>query len=369
MVCYNCLFFIRLINSSHNFIDRKSISWVIFGGLLGFTGIIIPVTVSAGLFSSSVLASNTRSENIQTLPILEAKKWSPMLLATVIDSDPIIDQDSITNQSDLYTIDDIEIPENDEITTYTVTEGDSLSEIAGQFGVSTNTIRWANNMTAKETVKVGQKLVILPITGVRHKVIKGDTLASVAKKYKSESNDIASFNGLEPGEKLVAGDFIIVPNGEINIPTEQIKKKVTTSTNVKKITSNNDVQPVSSGYYSKPVSGGILTQGYHDQYHALDISLPRGQAMGAPILAAAPGTVIVAKPSGYNGGYGQMVIIQHDNGTQTLYAHMSSVKVSVGDQVGRGEVLGGMGSTGRSTGPHLHFEVRGAKTPMLYTKR
>ena len=91
--------------------------------------------------------------------------------------------------------------------------------------------------------------------------------------------------------------------------------------------------------------------------------------MGAPILAAASGTVIVAKSSGFNGGYGEMIIIQHDNGTQTLYAHLSSVKVSVGQQVNRGDVIGGMGSTGRSTGPHLHFEVRGAITPMLYTKR
>jgi murein DD-endopeptidase MepM/ murein hydrolase activator NlpD len=333
---------------------------------------VIPATVSAGLFSSSASASNPRSENIQTLPILEVKKWSPMLLATVVDLDPIIDQDSITNQSGLYTIDDIEIPESDQITTYTVAVGDSLSEIASRFGVSTNTIRWANNMTPKEPIKVGQKLVILPITGIRHKVSKGDTLASVAKKYKSDSNDIASFNGLELGEKLIVGEFVIVPDGEIIIPTEQIKKKganATTSTSTKKTTPNSDNEPVSGSYYSRPVVNGILTQGYHDQYHALDISLPRGQAMGAPILAAASGTVIVAKPSGYNGGYGHMVIIQHNNGTQTLYAHLSNVKVSVGDEISRGEVLGGMGNTGRSTGPHLHWEVRGAKTPMLYTKR
>jgi murein DD-endopeptidase MepM/ murein hydrolase activator NlpD len=346
--------------------------WIVFVVFLGILGTIIPIGVSAGLFSSPVSANNTRSENIQTLPILEAKKWSPILLATIADSDPIIDQDSITNQSDLYTIDDIELPENDQITTYTVKTGDSLSEIASQFGVSTNTIRWANNIPKDKNIHIGQTLVILPITGVRHKVSKGDTLANIAKKYKSDADDIAVFNGIESNEGLVVGEFIIVPDGEINIPTDQIKKKTqkpsNTLKNNKKTTSDNN-EPVSGGYYSKPVSGGILTQGYHDQYHALDISLPRGQAMGAPILAAASGTVIVAKPSGYNGGYGQMVIIQHDNGTQTLYAHMSSVKVSVGDHVNRGEVIGGMGSTGRSTGPHLHFEVRGAVTPMIYSKR
>lgn len=293
-----------------------------------------------------------------------------MLLAQVDDTDPITDDDTMSAPFSLYDEKDIVVPDRETISTYTVQTGDSISEIADRFGVSTNTIRWANNMAAKAPIKVGQELTILPITGVRHKVAKGDTLASIAKRYKSDADDIASFNGLEPGEKLSAGDSIIVPDGEMNIPTEQIKKKPT-KTNGSSGTKGPlvNIQTGPSGYYSKPVVNGILTQGYHDQYHALDISLPRGQSMGAPILAAASGKVIVAKPSGFNGGYGEMIIIQHDNGTQTLYGHLSSVKVSVGQQVNRGDVIGGMGSTGRSTGPHLHFEVRGAKTPMLYTKR
>jgi murein DD-endopeptidase MepM/ murein hydrolase activator NlpD len=294
-----------------------------------------------------------------------------MLLAQVDNTDPITDDDTMTVPFSLYDMEDVIVPEKDTISTYKVQAGDSLSEIADRYGVSPNTIRWANNIPPKAGIKVDQDLLILPITGIRHKVSKGDTLASVAKRYKSDVDDIASFNGLESGEKLTIGEYIIVPNGEMNIPTEQIKVKLpkasTTSSNK---SSSNNSQPVSGGYYARPVVNGILTQGYHDQYHALDISLPRGQAMGAPILASAPGTVIVAKSSGFNGGYGEMVIIQHDNGTQTLYAHLSSVKVSVGQQVDRGQVIGGMGSTGRSTGPHLHFEVRGAKTPMMgYTRR
>ena len=291
-----------------------------------------------------------------------------MLLAQVDDTETITDDDTMSAPFSLYDEKDIVIPDRETISTYVVQTGDTISEIADKFDVSINTIKWANNIAPKGSIKVGQTLAILPITGVRHKVAKGDTLASIAKRYKSDADDIASFNGLESGEKLTAGESIIVPDGEMNIPTEQIKKKPTKPTNGKTPLVN--VQVSSSGYYSKPVVNGILTQGYHDQYHALDISLPRGQAMGAPILAAAPGTVIVAKPSGFNGGYGQMIIIQHDNGTQTLYGHLSSVRVSVGQQVNRGDVIGGMGSTGRSTGPHLHFEVRGAVTPMMgYSKR
>jgi murein DD-endopeptidase MepM/ murein hydrolase activator NlpD len=350
---------------------KKSVWIVVIGNFVVIGGLVtIPKLVSAGLFSSSVQAFNIRSESLQTLPILESK-MSPMNLRAVGGPEPITDEDSLTSPFSLYDSEDVVIPERDTISTYVVQAGDSLSEIADRYGVSSNTIRWANNIPAKTGIKVGQNLLILPITGIRHKVAKGDTLASIAKRYKSDADDIASFNGLESGEKLTAGEYIIVPDGEMNIPTEQIKTKtVKVSTTSSNKSSSSDTQQVSGGYYSKPVIGGILTQGYHDRYHALDISLPRGQAMGAPILAAAPGTVIVAKSSGFNGGYGEMVIIQHDNGTQTLYAHLSSVKVSVGDQVNRGQVIGGMGSTGRSTGPHLHFEVRGDKTPMMgYTRR
>lgn len=328
--------------------------------------IIAPSPVFAGFFGSKAQAETPKNETLQNLPILQAH-LSPMLLAQVKDDQPITDEDSLTAPFSLYDEENVVIPDRDIITTYTVKAGDTISEIADQFGVSVNTIRWANDIPTKSTVRIGQELVILPITGIRHKVAKGDTLASIAKKYKSDTNDIASFNGLESGDKLTVGDYIIVPDGEMNIPTEKIKKKTTSKTN--SVSPDSSKITVSGSYYSKPVVNGILTQGYHDHYNAIDISLPRGKAMGAPILAAAPGKVIVVKPTGYNGGYGHMVIVQHNNGTQTLYAHLSNISVSVGDQVNRGEVLGGMGNTGRSTGPHLHFEVRGAKTPMLYSKR
>ena len=112
------------------------------------------------------------------------------------------------------------------------------------------------------------------------------------------------------------------------------------------------------GYFVRPIIGGIKTQGIHGQ-NAVDIGAP----VGTPILASAGGTILVGKNSGYNGGYGRMIIVSHPNGTQTVYGHMNSVYVNAGQTVSQGEQIGESGNSGKSTGPHLHFEVRGAENP------
>lgn len=320
-----------------------------------------PDIVFAGFFKFTSAQTDTpRSESPQNLPIMQSH-LSPMLLAQADITNPIIDEDAMSAPFSLYDEASLVIPERDTITTYVVQPGDTISQIADDNGVSINTIKWANKIPPKGTIKVGERLVILPITGVIAKVSKGDTLASIAKKYKADADDIASFNGLESGEKLTAGSQIIIPDGEISVPTEQITHSGGKShANIPQAPTG---QADTSGYYTKPVAGGILTQGYHDRYHAVDISIPGGHATGTPILAAASGTVIVANGSGWNGGYGELTIIQHDNGTQTLYAHQSKVLVNVGDHVEQGQKIGEIGSTGRSTGPHLHFELRGGLTP------
>ena len=100
------------------------------------------------------------------------------------------------------------------------------------------------------------------------------------------------------------------------------------------------------------------TQGLHG-YNGVDIGAPNG----TPIIAAAGGSVVVSRNSGWNGGYGNYIVIKHENGTQTLYAHMSEIVVVSGQSIVQGQVVGSVGSTGKSTGSHLHFEVRGAKNP------
>ena len=236
---------------------------------------------------------------------------------------------------------------NGQISTYIVREGDTLSAIAQMFGVSANTIVWANDLKSK-TLKIGQELAILPVSGVRHVVKSGDTIATISKKYSANQSDVLAYNGLSTGAKLAVGDEIIIPNGEISTSSG--------STNVAtKITSG---LKEAIGYYLRPLIGGKKSQGIHG-YNGVDIAAPTGTA----VMAAADGVVMIARASGYNGGYGLYVAIKHDNGTQTVYGHMSKVNVGVGQRVNQGDVIGAVGNTGRSTGAHLHFEVRGARNP------
>lgn len=241
---------------------------------------------------------------------------------------------------------DVVYPKNSTISIYVVREGDTVSEIASMFDVSVNTVMWANNITRSTALKVGQQLVILPITSVRHVVKKGDTVASIAKKYHADAAEITQYNELT-SETLAVGDEIIVPNGEIAVsaPTPRAKSVAT---------QGGSSSSSYAGYYLRPIAGGTRTQGIHG-YNGVDLAAP----VGTPILAAADGEVIISRQGGWNGGYGNYIVVKHGNGTQTLYAHNSSNIVGIGQNVVKGQVIGYVGSTGRSTGAHVHFEIRG----------
>jgi len=235
--------------------------------------------------------------------------------------------------------------ESDQISIYVVREGDTLSQIAEMFNVTVNTIKWGNDLSSN-TLKEGQTLVILPISGVKHTVVKGDTLQSIAKKYKGDAEEIVAYNDLDDSRELALGTIIIIPDGEA--------VTVRTSTS----STGSGSTKTYEGYYIRPVAGGRKTQGIHG-HNGIDIGAP----LGTEILAAADGEVIISRNSGWNGGYGSYVVIRHSNGTQTLYAHNSSNIVSVGDSITQGQVIGYMGRSGKATGVHLHFEIRGAKNP------
>lgn len=235
---------------------------------------------------------------------------------------------------------------SDEISVYTVREGDSLSLIADMFGVTTNTILWANDLASAKSIKAGDNLIILPIAGVRYKIKAGDTIAGIAKTYGGNAEEIVAYNQLSSGAALAAGSTIIIPGGTVPAPARP-----------KAVAKAGATGKGSTGFIH-PLPGAMRTQGIHG-FNAVDLAA----SVGAPIKAAAAGEVIVAKSGGWNGGYGNYIVIRHTNGTQTLYAHNSSNAVSVGSRVAQGEVIGYVGNTGRSTGSHLHFEVRGAKNP------
>ncbi len=236
------------------------------------------------------------------------------------------------------------------ISAYIVQADDTISSIADKYGISADTINWANGLNRKSKLKVGQTLVILPITSVQHKVVKGDTIAKIAKRYSGDVDEIIAYNGLEDGT-LTVGETVIIPDGEM--PALPLPPKV-----AGRVKYNHDSGPDLGDYYISPVLGCRKTQGIHG-HNGVDLGCP----MGTPLRAAAAGTVIVASSGGWGGGYGNYVVIRHPNGTQTVYAHMLRVSVRPRDTVGRGESIGTTGNSGKSTGPHVHFEVRGARNP------
>jgi murein DD-endopeptidase MepM/ murein hydrolase activator NlpD len=243
----------------------------------------------------------------------------------------------------------------DQVFDYKVAAGDTLSTIADKFGVSTDSVRWANNMDS-DMLSIGEVLKIPPVTGVVYKVKEGDTIYTIAKKYKTDAQNILNypFNDFADLDTyaLTVGQTLIVPGGVMPqsvayIPPQQASLPTSLSPGA----------PGGSGQLLWPTVG-IITQ-YPVWYHkAFDIANPSAP----PIMAANAGTVIVVKYLKYD--YGQHVIIDHGGGISTLYGHMSEIYVRVGDKVGRGQVIGRMGSTGRSTGTHLHFEVRVNGTPV-----
>jgi LysM repeat protein len=283
------------------------------------------------------------STNTQTMPVLK-----PVVLGQDDDEDDVSNSSSsalsATTGSLRVSTEDIEYPTNDAISVYEVKKGDTLGMVAELHGVSKNTIMWANDLKS-EKLTPGDVLIILPITGVRHTVKAGDTVASIAKKYKGDKEDIAKYNGIAADAKLAVGDVVIVPEGEI----KSVAPKSSS------LSSSNSTP---SGFFGRPLLGGRKTQGIHG-HNGVDIAA----SIGTPVYAAADGQIIAAKSTGYNGGYGSMIIIKHNGNIQTVYAHLSYVGVSVGQYVTKGQTIGAVGNTGRSTGPHLHFEVRGAKNP------
>ena len=240
--------------------------------------------------------------------------------------------------------------QNSRISIYTVQEGDTLSFIASDFGVSVNTIVWANNIREVNSIRPGDELKIPPVSGVVHKVKKGDTVASLAKKYAANEEKIIEFNSLPKDGSLQIDNELIVPDGKI------------TSQNIANY-SNNVVKrfaylPNLGDYYMIPATGrnwGII----HGR-NGVDIA----NSCGTPIYAAADGSAAIVDGVGWNGGFGKFIKLVHQNGTETIYAHSSKLLINQGENVQKGQLIALIGTTGRSTGCHLHFEVHGAKNPL-----
>lgn len=237
------------------------------------------------------------------------------------------------------------------ISIYEVKTGDTLNTIAKLFNINKNTIVWANDLAGK-TIKPGDTLLIFPMDGIQYTVKNSGTVEDIAKKYKVDAVEVAAYNGLTVNTKLAKGETLFIPDAEAEIKVAKTTTKKTTTPKYRNNTIN--------GYFMMPVTGCVRTQGLHGPYST---AVDYGCRIGTPTVAAAAGTVLRSTAEGYNGGYGGVIIISHPNKTQTIYSHLNTVNVSVGQKVEQGQVIGTTGNTGRSTGPHLHFETRGTGNP------
>jgi murein DD-endopeptidase MepM/ murein hydrolase activator NlpD len=245
----------------------------------------------------------------------------------------------------------------DQLRSYKVRSGDTLTGIASRTGVSMMTIWWANKLKSKDDLKIGQVLVIPPVDGVVRTVKAGDTLASIAAAQKVDAADIVATNALTD-ETLVIGQVLIIPGARgapipTPKPTRRPEVRVATVSRPSSSSRSSARAPAqySGGAFAWPVAGGYISQYSHYGHPALDIAADYGTGL----RAAAGGTVVFAGWKSNGGGY--QVWIAHGGGLVTTYNHMSSIAVSYGEGVGRGDFIGRMGTSGWATGPHLHFEV------------
>jgi LysM repeat protein len=247
----------------------------------------------------------------------------------------------VTSEAMVDEVDEVEIPWSkhegrEEILTHVVQSGDTLWSIASQHGLDVDTLRWSNPDLERnpDRLSPGMELIILPVQGIYYTVEAGDTLSDIAQRYGVAEADILNYplNQLTSPDNLLEGQKLVIPHGRRNItrPTPGLA--------------------VDSPFAWPLV--GTVTQNFSDNHRAIDIGAP----YGSPVYAGREGRVVRAGWA--RTGYGYTVIIDHGDGLQSLYSHMKGQWVQVGDWVQRGQLIGEVGSTGNSSGPHVHFEVR-----------
>lgn len=280
--------------------------------------------------------------------------------------------------------------------TYTIQKGDTLAKIAKKNGVSTESVL-ANNPKMDKNLPIGSKLEIPSEDGIFYKLQKGDSVSRLAVKYKVKTADILNYNEINP-KKMRVGEEIFLKNPDYKAFLQKDKPKLTQKEIDKKLREKQEKQiyaenkktgkkatqepasegdsssysaPASSGGFAMPVRYQGVSSPYGNRYHPVlrRYVLHTGVDLVAkyiPLRAARAGVVSFA---GNMSGYGKIIIIKHDNGFETRYAHLSQISTRVGERVEQGELIGKTGNSGRTTGPHLHFEIRkNGKTlnPMKY---
>ncbi len=295
----------------------------------------VVMTIAFLIFLFGEIFSNTK--------FVSSQEISPDYLATSTD---IIPQKNIALTA---------IPEDrkrSESFIYVVQGGDTLSGIGEKFRISTDALKYINRLTDYSVLSVGQELTIPPVSGLIHEVESGDTLLSIARKYDVPSQAIADFNYILDTSKLAIGTELVIPGG--SVPEQVVLPPMAPIIPGYPGEGYAPVSP-SSSFCAWPTSVWVITQYFSWYHNGVDIATPHGTAM-PPLYACTGGTVT---RSGWDPwGLGLHVQIDHGNGYETVYGHMSRIDVGYGEYVNRGQVIGLMGNTGRSTGSHVHFMVK-----------
>tara|TARA_B100001123_G_scaffold25664_1_gene27735 strand:- start:2818 stop:3888 length:1071 start_codon:yes stop_codon:yes gene_type:complete len=296
-------------------------------------------------------------------PVLESGEDGANIVNSIVSyPEGSVFSDQITRTINLRT----HIPSRprQEVITYTVRSGDTLFGISEKYGITPETILWSNAILKDDPhlLRPDQELLISPVTGVVRVVHEGDTVDGLASVYRADSEDIINWPGnkLDPDNPaLIEDSVIVVPGGERDFVQWTVPRIARAKRNPLPMsagpgacTGGYQGGAVGSGSFIWPASNRYLSGYNYSGYHpAIDIAA----GLGAPIYASDSGVVVFAGWS--NWGYGYMVVVDHGNGWQTLYSHLSQWNVNCGQSVYQGTVLGLSGSTGNSTGPHLHFEI------------
>jgi murein DD-endopeptidase MepM/ murein hydrolase activator NlpD len=264
---------------------------------------------------------------------------------------PIIEDTSLSPALNPYTFQP-KLPEHS-FQTYTVQRGDTPNKIAENFGIQPETLLGGNPFLSEESnlLQSNAELIILPIDGLLHEVIPGETLAGLAAQYGVPEEEIVAYapNNLEFPFRLQPETQILVPGAVREVFVWEPPTLATVNSN-----SSGGIRPVvqGTGTFVWPIVSRFFTQYFWYGHRGIDVAAPEGAAT----VASDTGTVTFAGWNVY--GYGNLIVVNHGNGYETFYAHLSGINVIPGQVVTQGQYIGATGNTGNSSGPHIHFEVR-----------
>jgi murein DD-endopeptidase MepM/ murein hydrolase activator NlpD len=220
----------------------------------------------------------------------------------------------------------------DKIKKHTVTKGETLWVIAQKHDINIDTLIGANNISDMNKIKPGEKISILPVKGILYKIGPGESLSSIANKFNIRVQKIANSNQIKNPNKVKPGRLLILPGAKPEFSYRDRLERL----------------------FVKPVNSRISSY-YGKRWGRMHEGIDYAVNVGTKLKAAGAGKVVY---SGWAQGYGKTIIIEHQKGLRTLYAHNSKLIAHSGEWVRRGEIISNSGNTGNSTGPHLHFEVQ-----------